>query len=141
MQDCVFCNFKDKEVVVYDDNLCFAAISLNPINKYHIMVIPKKHYENLVDLPDKLAAHLFLVTKKLSAALRKACNPIAIHHISDDDILKKGYNLVAHYKIHLIPRFENDGIKIEWNRQDLDLKARTQVAMEIRSCLDGTSNS
>ena len=141
MQGCVFCNFKDKEVIVYDDDLCFAAISQNPINKYHIMVIPKTHYENFIDLPDNLAAHLFLVTKKLSAALRKACNPIAIHHISDDDILKNGYNLVAHYKIHVIPRFENDGIKIEWNRQDLDLKARVQIATEIRNCLGSTGHS
>lgn len=135
MKDCVFCNFKDKSVIVYDDELCYAAISLNPINKYHIMIISKEHFEDFIDLPDKLASHLFLTAKKLSLAVRKACNPIAIHHISDDDINKKGYNLVAHYKFHIIPRFEDDGVKIEWNRQDLDLETRSRIAEEIKTNL------
>jgi len=135
MEGCVFCNFKDKEVVVYEDSLCFAAISLNPINKYHIMVIPKEHYENFVDLPDGLASHIFLIAKKLSLAVRKACNPVAIHHISDDDIQKKGYNLVAHYKFHIIPRFESDKVKMEWDRYDLSLEERTKIANEIKKYL------
>jgi len=132
MKSCVFCNFKDKRVIVYEDKECFAAVSLNPINKYHVMVIPKKHYENFVDLPDNLASHLFLVAKKLSLAVRKACKPEAIHHISDDDIQKNGFNLVPHYKLHIIPRFKDDKIKMEWDRYDLSLEARTKIAEEIK---------
>jgi histidine triad (HIT) family protein len=136
MNNCIFCNFRDKEVIVYEDEKCFAAVSLNPINKYHVMVIPKEHFENFVDLPDDLASHIFLIAKKISIAVRKTCHPVAIHHISDDDIQKKGYNLVNHYKLHIIPRFDNDGIKIEWNRQDLDLETRAMIATEITKCLD-----
>jgi histidine triad (HIT) family protein len=135
MKNCVFCDFKDKEVIVYEDDKCFAAISLNPINRYHVMVIPKKHYEDFVDLPDKLASHLFLTAKKLSMAVRKASNPVAIHHISDDDIKKKGYNLVSHYKFHIIPRFKNDKVKMKWDRYDLDASERAKIAKEVRKYL------
>jgi histidine triad (HIT) family protein len=116
--------------------LCFAAVSLNPINKYHIIVIPKRHYENFIDLPDDLVSHIFLIAKKLSLAVREACNPVVIHHISDDDIQKKGYNIISHYKLHIIPRFNNDGVKTEWNRQNLDLEARAKIAIEVRNCLN-----
>lgn len=136
MHDCIFCNFQDKDVVAYEDDLCFAAVSKDPINKYHVMVIPKTHYENFIDLPDDLASHIFLVAKKLSAAVRKACKPIAIHHISDDDIQKKGYNLVPHYKFHIIPRFDNDGITIEWKRQALNMEERAKIADEIKQFLE-----
>jgi histidine triad (HIT) family protein len=120
---------------VYEDELCFAAVSQNPINRYHVMVIPREHYENFIDLPDDLASHLFLVAKKLSLAVRKSCNPVAIHHISDDDIQKKGYNLISHYKFHIIPRFENDKVKMEWDRYDLSLEERTKIAEEIKKQL------
>jgi histidine triad (HIT) family protein len=135
MKECVFCNFEDKGAVVYEDAVCFAAVSRNPINKHHVLVIPKQHYKDFVDLPDELASHLFLTTKKLSAAVRATCKPFAIHHISDDDIESKGYNLVSHYKLHIIPRFENDGVKIEWHREDLNLETRSKIALDIKSHL------
>lgn len=135
MDNCVFCNFNDKSVAIYEDKLCYAVISLNPINKYHVLVIPRAHYENFVDLPDEIASHIFLVAKKLSLAVRKACNPLAIHHISDDDINKSDYNLVAHYKLHIIPRFKDDGVKMEWNREDLDINTRSKLAEEVKKQL------
>lgn len=136
MKKCVFCDFKDKQVVFYEDKKCFAAVSLKPINKYHTMVIPREHYENFVDLPDSLASHIFLVAKKLSSAVRKAYNPVAIHHISDDDIQKQGYNLVSHYKFHIIPRFKNDKVKIQWQRYNLSLEKRAEIAKEIRRFIE-----
>lgn len=57
---------------------------------------------------------------------------MAIHHISDDDIQKKGYNLIAHYKFHIIPRFENDGIEMKWSRYDLNNRERAEIANEIK---------
>lgn len=128
----MFCSFQDEGVISFKDEVCFVAISKNPINKYHLMVIPNHHYENFVDLPDEIAAHIFLVAKKASAAMRKVCNPVAIHHMSDDDINDKGFNLVKHYKFHIIPRFENDGIKIEWTRENLNLEERAAIAQEIK---------
>jgi histidine triad (HIT) family protein len=135
MEGCVFCNFADKGVVVYEDEKCFAAISLNPINKYHVMVIPREHHESLVDLPDELAAHLFWVAKKMTRAVRAACQPEAIMRVSNDDIAKKGYNLVAHFKIHIIPRFANDGVKIDWKREDLPLVDRERIAQEVKNAV------
>lgn len=119
--------------MVYEDNLCYAIISRDPINKHHILIIPKQHYKDFVELPDKLASHIFLVAKKLSAAVRKACKPDAVSHLSDDDVSLSGYNLVAHYKFHIIPRFKDDKVRIEWNRSpDPGIEARSKFAKDIR---------
>ena len=134
MENCQFCEFEDQQAVIYTDELCFAAISRKPINKYHVMVIPKVHHENFVDLSDDLAAHIFIVAKKLSYAVRKACHPAAIMHVSDDEVSKKGYNLVSHYKFHLIPRFEDDNIVIDYHREeDPGIEDRARFAAEIRA--------
>ena len=134
--NCAFCNYKDKEVIIYGDKLCYTIISHQPINKYHVLVIPYMHYSNFVDLPDSLAAHLFVIAKKLSKAVRKACNPDAIEHISDDDINKIGINLMEHYKIHIIPRFKNDKVIIKWNREkDPGLRKCVELANDIKKNL------
>ena len=137
-EGCGFCEYTEKEVIIYDDELCYAVISKEPINKYHVLVIPKEHYENFVELPDELASHIFLVAKKLSAAVRKAASSDAVTHISDDDISKSGYNLVGHYKFHIIPRFNSteDKLQVRWNREpDPGLEARAKFATEVRGNL------
>jgi histidine triad (HIT) family protein len=134
-EECIFCNFKDKEVLVYDDDLCYAIISKDPINDYHVLIIPKKHYKNFIELPDKLASHVFLVAKKISKAVREACNPDAVTHLFDDDISKEGYNMVSHYKFHIIPRFKKDLLMIDWSplrNKNLGIKARSKFANDIK---------
>lgn len=134
---CSFCDFKDKSVMVHDDNVCFAIVGENPINRYHVLVIPKDHYESFIDLPDKVASHIFLVAKKLSKAVREACAPDAVTHLSDDDVSKGGYNMVPHYKFHIIPRFKKDLHLINWAplRSGEDHDACCKYAKEIKEKL------
>ena len=138
MKDCVFCNYKEGRVVIYEDNTCFAVTSTNPINKYHVLVIPKEHYEDFTELPDALASHIFLVAKKISRAVREVCNPDAITHIFEDDISKSGYNLMGHYKFHIIPRFKEDRDTINWEvlRSEASDETRAQYAQDIKEQLE-----
>ena len=140
-RDCPFCNFSDREVLIHEDEFAFAVISLRPINNHHVMVIPRKHYESFVELPDDLASHIFLLAKRISGAVRRVCQADAICHISDDDVTGTGHNLVAHYKFHIIPRFKNDNIVISWDgaREEAGIQARSMFAREIKEelILDG----
>jgi len=138
VKDCAFCNFKDKEVLLYEDGLCYAIISKNPVNRHHALIIPKEHYRDFVELPDELASHIFLVAKRISKAVRKACKPDAVTHIFDDDTSDGGYNLVAHYKFHIIPRFRKDMGMIDWGplRTDESSEARSGYAKDIKKYLD-----
>ena len=123
-------------VVIFEDKIAYGVVSEKPINKYHILVIPRQHFEAFVDLPDNIASHIFLVAKRVSAAVRRVCNPDAVSHLSDDQIAWKGFNQVAHYKLHVIPRFKKDKVEINWHRQrDPGLKARAMYAKEVREAL------
>ena len=133
---CPFCNFHDGEVVICEDELAFAIISREPVNDYHSLVIPRKHYESFVDLPDDLASHVFLMAKRVSQAVRLVCSPDAVSHVSDDEISWKGFNQVAHYKLHVIPRFKTDRVRVNWHRQrDPGLRVRSRSAAQIRNAL------
>ena len=133
--NCPFCNFSDREVLFYEDEIAFAIISLRPINKHHVLIIPRKHYESFIEMPDETASRIFLLAKRISAAVRRVCNADAITHISDDDVTGIGQNLVAHYKLHIIPQFKDDKVVINWEREQIGLEARSMCAKEIREDL------
>ncbi len=133
---CPLCDFDDRNVIIADDDYVFSIISENPINPYHVLVMPKEHYESFSQLPDFLASHLFLLAKRLSAAVRRASQANAITLISDDGVSWGGFDLVPHFKLHIIPRFKGDGTPIVWHRQsNLASFARSQFADAVRSAL------
>lgn len=125
---------EDDEVLVYADECCYALIDLHPINHHHLVLVPREHFRHFVDLPDALVAHLFVIAKRLSRALRESVEVEAVHHISDDD-LTGDYNLVQHYKLHLIPRYPDDGISMTWSRDDATHAQRIAYAADIRGRL------
>ena len=134
--NCAFCGYRDAGVIVHQDDLCYAVVSTRPINRYHLLVIPREHLVNFVDLPDDLAARIFLVAKRLSQALRLVCQPDAVTHLSDDDLEGKGFNLISHYKFHIIPRYSDDRVAIDWGRDaDPGIQARAGYATEIKAAL------
>lgn len=139
---CPFCNFRDSKVVICEDKVAFAIVSKNPVNRHHALVIPKKHHEAFADLPDDVASHVFLMAKQVSQAIRLACSPDVISHLSDDEISWKGFNQVAHYKLHVIPRFKTDHVEINWHRRkDPGLQERSQYAAQIRDALPAQKTS
>jgi histidine triad (HIT) family protein len=115
---CPFCDLKDRSAVVYQDARCFALMSQRPINPFHTLVIPNGHFERFSELPDDVVSHLFLVARKISQAVALVSKADFITHWSDDDLKGSGINLVSHYKFHIIPRFQNDRVVIEWNREE-----------------------
>ncbi len=123
-------------MLVDEDRYVFAIVSESPINKYHVLVVPRRHYESFVDLPDGLASRVFLMAKRVSIAVRKASHADAITHLSDDAIEWKEFNQVRHYKFHVIPRYKNDKVKIDWHRRkDPGLRVRAGYAREVRNAL------
>ena len=115
----------------------FSVISQNAINRFHVLVIPREHYESFTELPSGLLSHLFVVAQRISAAVRVAANPDAITHISDDEITWENFNLVRHYKLHIIPQYKNDGIELDWSRgrNNISSAARAECAQAIRQHL------
>ena len=56
MSDCIFCKIANKEInseIVYENKDVVAFKDLNPKAKIHILIVPKKHYETILDLDEK----------------------------------------------------------------------------------------
>ena len=72
----------------------------------HTLIVPKKHYKYLYDIPEKLLSKLIITAKKLTLAYRKKTGATGANllHASGKD----GQQSVFHFHFHLFPRFKND---------------------------------
>ena len=121
-------------MTVYADRLVQAVVSERPINRYHVIIFPRSHAERLSDLPPDVAAAAIQVAQRIGRAIVGAGAPDGITYITEDDLTGQGYNLVAHWKLHVIARYRDDGVRLEWNRHEDPAgdAMRAEIAAGIR---------
>jgi histidine triad (HIT) family protein len=109
--DCIFCKIVKKEIpssIVYEDKNTLAFLDISPLNRGHALVIPKKHYETIADIPESEIADLMKVVRKVGIATQKAVGAHGLNITQNNG--KAAEQFVPHMHFHLIPRFEEDGI-------------------------------
>lgn len=112
MTDCLFCKIMKGEIPcakLYEDKDTFAFLDIAPVNKGHALVVPKKHYSDLLDLPDKEIASLFRAAKKVSDAVMKGVGCQGFNLGMNNG--KAAGQLVMHAHLHIIPRLDGDGLR------------------------------
>ena len=110
---CTFCDLirGSAEVsVCHEDSDAIAFMDIQPVNNGHVLVVPREHYESLLDVPEDIGLHLFRVTMRLANAVRHVTG------CSDLNIVVNSGAAAGqdepHYHVHIIPRREGDGFDI-----------------------------
>ena len=132
MDDCLFCNIakgQEPSSKIYEDKHTYAFLDINPTNKGHTLVIPKKHFYNFYDLPDKEMCQMMVTVKKLAAVIKRAMNADGINIIVNND--RAAGQLISHSHVHIVPRFNNDGYR-HWKGAPYQMGAMEQVVKQIR---------
>ena len=112
-EECIFCKIVKGELPcskIYEDEDVLSFLDLFPVNKGHALVIPKKHYENLFDVPEELLAKVSVVMKKVADAVKKGVNADGISIAQNNG--KSAGQVVPHIHFHVMPRFKEDGLKL-----------------------------
>lgn len=113
MTDCIFCKIAQKNVpgkIIYEDDICLAFLDLSQTTDGHTLVIPKKHYENILEVDDEILSHLMIVTKNLANKIIKKLNAKGVNILTNANEIAG--QTVMHFHIHIIPRYNLDD-KIE----------------------------
>lgn len=81
---------------VWQDELCVAIMTIQPVNPGHVLVIPREEINHWDDLPDALVAHLMQVARKLTKAIKAAfpCERVGV--------VIAGFE-VPHTHVHVMP--------------------------------------
>ena len=80
-----------------------AFLDIRPLNMGHTLVIPKPHYVDIFDIPEKTLSQVHRVSKKTAFAVKKATSADGISIIHQNG--KAAGQDIFHFHVHVIPRF------------------------------------
>lgn len=108
--DCPFCDIisgKSEALWVYEDGACVAFLDMRPLFPGHTLIVPREHYETLMDLPDRLVGPLFINVRLLSSAIMIATESEGIYVAINNRVSQS----VPHLHVHVVPRNKGDGLR------------------------------
>jgi len=111
-KECVFCKIIQGEIkgdVIRASNSFIALKDRSPVAPGHLLIIPKKHMGNLLDMSPSLGEEFVKFTKELAEEIIDNKIGDGFNLISNN--LPAAGQIVEHLHFHLIPRKEGDGIR------------------------------
>ncbi|WP_067142068.1 HIT family protein [Oceanivirga salmonicida] len=109
MNDCIFCKIINNELPlykIYEDEYTYAFLDISEDIDGHTLVIPKKHYENVLDCDNIYLRYLIETVSLVSKHYVKNCNYDGVNILNASG--KAAQQSVNHFHIHIIPRLKND---------------------------------
>jgi histidine triad (HIT) family protein len=131
--DCIFCEIISGNIPatkVYEDDQTFAFMDIAPANPGHLLVIPKQHHRNIFDIPPETAGKIMAVATKLASAIKAALNSDGLNLFQSNEAA--AFQEVFHFHLHLIPRWEGDGLVTPWRNKGSDSDQIREIANKIR---------
>ena len=117
---------------VFEDQNHVAILDKYPIDHGHTLVIPKKPYELLTEMPQNEVAELFSLVPVIAVAVKKATGADAFSIAQNNG--KAAKQIIPHVHVHIIPRYSNKGTV--WTKRNIpdDLELQT-LSEKIKACL------
>lgn len=140
MSSCIFCQIIEGEIPsakIYEDEHVYAFMDIMPLTKGHVLLIPKKHVENIYDFTEEDAAQFFKAAPKVANALKDEFTPIGMNLLQNNGAAAG--QTVFHYHLHFIPRYdETDGFDLstwESKQEEFTPEKVQQLAENLRKKL------
>lgn len=115
---------------VYEDDYVYAFMDAGQINPGHVLVATKKPYETLMDADEESAVALMRAAHKIARAVQAAFEPHGMTLLQANK--PAGWQTVPHLHMHVLPRYEDDGVGLIWPRKDPGMDALREYARKIR---------
>lgn len=119
---------------VYEDEDVFAFLDVNPLSRGHTLVIPRRRYKRMEDLPAELGAAIGRVLPKIAGAVVSATGAPAYNILVN--VGSKAGQVIPHVHFHIIPRYEDGtGLGISWPARPIDKEDAVALADQICAAL------
>jgi histidine triad (HIT) family protein len=115
MEGCIFCEIvkgEAKSWKVYENENVFAFLDINPISKFHTLIIPKKHYKDIFDIPNFELKEVIEVVRKIVKLYENKLGIKNVQIVNSSG--KEAQQDVFHIHFHVVPRKFGDNQNIKW---------------------------
>ena len=107
--DCIFCKLANGVFptnFIYEDEDFKVILDANPATKGHSLILPKKHFKNILDADEEILKKIFPLAKKLSNKLIEVLKCDGVNVLQNNN--KAAGQVVFHLHVHLIPRYKDE---------------------------------
>jgi histidine triad (HIT) family protein len=136
MSNCVFCRIVARQIpatVVHEDEHTLAFMDLGQVNPGHVLVAVKAHVENIFGLGKDQASAVSATMLRVAQAIRDAFAPHGLSVYQANG--KAAGQTVLHYHVHLVPRYDGDGMALTWPVKNPPREKLEEYAGKIKSRL------
>lgn len=132
MSNCIFCRIVSGDIpssVVYEDEDFKAIMDIAPASRGHVIILAKKHFDNLYALEDDVAAKVLIVARKIAFAMKEELGCDGINLLQNNGVAAG--QTVFHLHFHLLPRYKDDNVEIDWSHGKYEDGEAAMIAKRI----------
>jgi histidine triad (HIT) family protein len=131
--DCIFCAIAAGDgpaEIIDSDEHTVAFMDINPATRGHTLVIPRTHSADLFEISDEDLERTMVAARRLARKIDAALGPDGFNVLNA--CRPAAWQTVFHYHLHVIPRYEDDPLKLPWIPRGADQARIAAVAEQIR---------
>ncbi len=135
--DCIFCRIIRGELdsaTIYEDESTLAFMNLRQSNEGHVLVVPRRHFEQIYDLDEETASALASTVCKVARAVRRVYAPEGLSIWQSNG--PAAFQEVPHVHWHVLPRYNDDGLLVVYPK-DLAGRARQEYSFQSLKRISG----
>jgi histidine triad (HIT) family protein len=113
--DCLFCKIVAGEIPstrVDEDDRTVAFMDINPATRGHLLVIPREHSTDLLEVPREDLDACLRMAQKLARRVTERLGADGVNVLNSCG--KAAWQTVFHFHVHVIPRYEADPLRLPW---------------------------
>jgi histidine triad (HIT) family protein len=131
--DCLFCGIVAGSIpsqMIDSDERTVAFMDINPATPGHALVVPRKHSADLLEISDEDLNATVLAARRLARRMKDVLDADGINLINACGAA--AWQTVFHFHIHVVPRYEDDPLKLPWIPAPGDSDEIAAVAAKLR---------
>lgn len=130
MTTCDICEMLKKGEAIFEDETIAVLMPGQPAVPGHLLLAPKQHFAIFEQLPDKIAAELFSKTRIILLALFEGLGAHGTNFVVQNGTAAGQRQ--PHVALHLVPRWENDGLDFMWKPKQLSEEEMSTVELRLK---------
>ncbi len=131
--DCIFCKIAGGVIpsaTIYEDDDFKVILDVAPANKGHVLILTKQHFDNIFEMDKETAGKLFSLATVVAKAVKAKTNCDGLNVLQNNGSVAG--QTVYHFHMHIIPRFENDGVNVTWKQLETNPEEQQEIAKAIK---------
>ncbi len=132
--DCLFCGIVAGDVpaqIVDSDEHTVAFMDINPATRGHALVVPRTHSTDLLDIGDEDLERTVLAARRLAKRIDETLEPAGFNLLNS--CRPAAWQTVFHFHIHVIPRYDDDPLKLPWIPRGAEAQEIERIGERIRN--------